>query len=152
MASEESERKSKHIFLRKVTALRKLIEIAFTKVFLLTLCSSVHAAPVGPYELFRGCSNLSSLRSETYSQTILLNFLNKTKANINIIWIDYQGAPKLYRTLLPNQNFTQSTYVSHPWLITSAAGKCLGAFVASQSQRVIIKEPDAAPDWGIRSL
>ena len=83
MASEESERKSNHIFLRKGTALRKLIEIAFTKVFLLTLCSSVHAAPVGPYELFRGCSNLSGLRSETYSQTILLNFLNKTKANLD---------------------------------------------------------------------
>jgi len=133
--------------------LRRLIEVAFAKVFLLALCCSVRAAPAGPEDLAKGCLDMSSLRSATYHQVISLNFLNKTKASINIIWIDYDGLRKPYKTLAPNQSFTQSTYVSHPWLITDPSGKCLGAFVASESQdvivnqEVIVKKPqDAEPD------
>jgi von Hippel-Lindau disease tumor suppressor protein len=132
--------------------LLKFIEIAFVQVLLLALCASAHAAPIGPDELIRGCSNLRNLRSANYNEPVLLNFMNKMKTSVHIIWIDYQGAPKLYRTLAPNQNFTQSTYVSHPWLITSAAGSCLGAFVASQSQKILIKEPDPAVDRNFRSM
>jgi VHL beta domain len=121
--------------------LRRLIEVAFAGAFVLALCCSVHAAPVGPEDLAKGCAIASSLRSATYQQVISLNFLNKTKTSINIIWIDYEGLRKPYKTLAPNQAFTQSTYVSHPWLITDPTGKCLGAFVASESQDVIVNQP-----------
>jgi VHL beta domain len=138
---------------RKGLHLRRLVEVAFAKVFVLALCCSAHAAPAGPEDLAKGCLDLSSLRSATYHQVISLNFLNKTKASINIIWIDYDGLRKPFKTLGPNQNFNQSTYVSHAWLVTDPAGKCLGAFVASESQEVIVnqevivkKPEDAAPD------
>jgi von Hippel-Lindau disease tumor suppressor protein len=133
--------------------LRRLVEVAFAKIFVLALCCSVHAAPARPEDLAKGCSDVSSLRSTTYHQVISLNFLNKTKASINIIWIDYEGLRKPYKALGPNQNFNQSTYVSHSWLVTDPSGKCLGAFVASESQEVIVNQPatvkgpeDAAPD------
>jgi hypothetical protein len=129
----------------------KVLTVCATFVWL-SLCSSAFAAPAGLEDLFRGCSNLGSLRSAVANQPISLNVLNKTSRNINIIWINYQGGRQLYRTIGPNQNWNQQTYVTHPWLLTDVSGNCLGAFTTSQSQGVIMKNaPDAAADWGIRS-
>ena len=114
--------------------------------------SSACAAPVGPEELFSGCTNLATMRSPNSNQPATINFLNKTSTNINIIWIDFGGARKLYKTLLANQNLSQGTYIGHVWLVTDAAGDCLGAFRTTQSQGLIIKDAqDGAADWGIRS-
>lgn len=114
--------------------------------------SSARAAPIGPEALFNGCTNLGGLRSPKSTQPATINFLNRTKGNINIIWIDFNGAQKLFSTLAPNQNFNVNTFIGHSWLITNSSGGCLGAFRTSQSQGLIIKEPeDAAADWGIRS-
>jgi hypothetical protein len=96
--------------------------------------------------------NLGGLRSVNHNQSITLTFLNKTKSAVNIVWINYNGGRQLYRTLASNQSFSQPSYVTHPWLITDGPGHCLGAFVALQSQGVVIKEPEeAAADWGIRA-
>jgi len=121
---------------------------ALLTVVLMVPWHSAHAAPVRPEDLFDGCTNLIGLRSTDGIQSVNLSFLNKTRKAIKIIWIDYHGAHVPYKTLLPNQVFNQRSYVTHPWLVTDTSGNCLGAFVASQSQGVIVREPgDAASDW-----
>jgi von Hippel-Lindau disease tumor suppressor protein len=102
---------------------------------------ATHAAPVGQEDLLKGCTNLGSLRSPPTRQPVQLNFFNKTRSNINIIWIDFGGSRKHYATLGPNENHYQPTYVGHAWLITDPAGNCLGAFKTIQSQGLIIREP-----------
>jgi hypothetical protein len=117
-------------------------------VVLMVPWHSAHAAPIRSEDLFDGCTNLIGLRSTNGNQSVNLSFLNKTRKSINIIWIDYHGAHVPYKTLLPDQVLKQRSYVTHPWLITDTSGNCLGAFVASQSQGVIVRERgDAAMDW-----
>ena len=94
---------------------------------------------VPPDALFKGCTNLGSLRSVVANQSITLTFLNKTKSPIKITWINYNGGHESYGSLEPDQSVNQQTYTTHPWLITDTSGHCLGAFVASQSQEVVIR-------------
>jgi hypothetical protein len=101
---------------------------------------SAEAMPaVPPDTLLKGYTSLGGLRSVAGNQGVTLTFLNKTKSPIKLIWINYDGGHEFYGSLEPDQSVNQQTYTTHPWLITDASGHCLGAFVASQSQEVVIR-------------
>jgi hypothetical protein len=109
-------------------------------------------APVGAPELFKGCMDLAKLRSPASGQPATINFLNKTKGNVNVIGIDATGSQKQRGTLGPGEHLNQVTFIGAAWLITDDGGNCLGAFETTGSQGLILKEPaDGALDWGIRS-
>jgi hypothetical protein len=118
---------------------------AFLSLTILAWSSAGHAAKIGPDDLLKGCINLGNMRSADSNQPIRLSFFNKTKNNIKIYWIDYQGDKKLYETLAPDQNLVEPTYATHPWLITDSFNNCLGAFVASETQDVDVKDSVATP-------
>lgn len=56
------------------------------------------------------------LRSRESIEKIYLRFMNKTKRKANVVWIDYEGVPKKYCTLDPDQFVDVNTFVSHPWI------------------------------------
>ena len=45
-----------------------------------------------------------------------VNFQNKTKYNVEVLWLDYQGKPVWYNRLPPGKGYRQQTYVTHPWV------------------------------------
>jgi hypothetical protein len=119
--------------------------------------SAACAAPIGPEDLYAGCTKLAGVRSPASNQPATINFLNKTKGNVNIIWIDFGGSRRLYGTLGPNQNRNQPTYTGHVWLITDQSDNCLGAFPITESQAITVRDPairepeNRAGTGGIRS-
>jgi von Hippel-Lindau disease tumor supressor len=58
----------------------------------------------------------SSVKSVEAVQKTYLTFYNATQRTVDVIWINYQGKPILYKSLLPGQFFDVDTYVTHPWI------------------------------------
>jgi hypothetical protein len=78
------------------------------------------------------CSQERSLRSNSGSSTTI-EFINATTETVHVSWLDYSGNRVLYNTLAPWQAYPQGTYVTHPWVVTDAAGQCLVIFVPTSA-------------------
>jgi hypothetical protein len=74
------------------------------------------------------CSVEASLRSVDYSTPTKVSFVNNTGGPVKTYWLDYQGIRKLYADLPPGQRYVQSTFLTHPWVVTNSAGKCISVF------------------------
>lgn len=48
-------------------------------------------------------------------------FVNTRAAPVLVYWIDYTGQRVFYQNLPPGVGYVQPTYVTHPWVITTAA-------------------------------
>lgn len=75
-------------------------------------------------------------------------FLNKTDKPVRMFWLDFEGKRKSYGDIPPGGVTSQSTYVTHAWLLESD-GKCLGIYVPEEKiGRVIIggEPPPKAPE------
>jgi ornithine carbamoyltransferase len=98
-----------------------------------------------PGQLLSGCANYKNWRSAVSTQAVNLRFVNKGKAPIRVLWIDFNGHEVLYTALEGGQMWGVRSFMTHPWLITSADGnKCLAAFVAGASQTITIDEDQHA--------
>ncbi|XP_060569230.1 von Hippel-Lindau disease tumor suppressor-like [Ruditapes philippinarum] len=56
---------------------------------------------------------LKSKKSVHYS---FLRFLNKTNRNVDVVWVNYEGARVKYKTLTPEQFLDINTFAGHPWI------------------------------------
>jgi hypothetical protein len=92
------------------------------------------------------CSSERDVRSQASEVTLSLTFVNDTTVRVSVYWIDFAGARVFYNSLEPGASYTQSTYVTHPWVVVDPSGKCLALVVpiAPGSHRVTI-EGDAYP-------
>lgn len=66
-----------------------------------------------------------------------VTFVNRTKGNVEIYWVDPQGQWHHYATVKAGEQQHQHTYAGHTWLVTDKEGKTLGVFIATE-------EPDEA--------
>lgn len=64
-----------------------------------------------------------------------IKFLNRMNEPVNIYWIDYEGNQKFYFTLGPQKQHEQPTYVSHPWVITTAEDDQFVASIVGTERR-----------------
>jgi hypothetical protein len=62
--------------------------------------------------------SLQSINSNTPTEILFRNALNE---GVNVLWINYQGNEVFYVFLNPGDTYLQGTYVTHPWLVRSAA-------------------------------
>ncbi|CAB3369331.1 Hypothetical predicted protein [Cloeon dipterum] len=62
----------------------------------------------------------ATLRSIDSTQPAYPTFLNGTSRRVDIVWLDFQGAPVVYKTLKPRETFRVTTFVTHPWLFVDA--------------------------------
>lgn len=60
---------------------------------------------------------IRSGRSQVHS---FVRFVNQTLRNVNILWLNYEGARVRYKTLYPNQFVDVNTFVGHPWIFRDA--------------------------------
>lgn len=69
--------------------------------------------------------NIRSIDSKTKAA---ISFSNNTGKTVSVVWLDYDGKRKPYRTLKNGEVYEQETFVGHPWLIVDAGGACLGVY------------------------
>lgn len=55
-------------------------------------------------------------RSPLSAEQVFVRFYNKAYCQIDIIWLDYDGNPRKYRSLKPNQFLDVNTCVGHLWI------------------------------------
>jgi dipeptidyl aminopeptidase/acylaminoacyl peptidase len=57
-----------------------------------------------------------------------LTIVNRTRGEVAVYWMDFEGHRKLYGKLPPGGQLPQSTYAGHVWVVTDAADRLLTAF------------------------
>ena len=69
----------------------------------------------------------------------IIKFINELSSDVDLYWIDYEGNRVFYRTIYANSEYTQHTFLTHPWLIvltgtggtaTQGSGTLWTAFMA----------------------
>jgi len=71
----------------------------------------------------------STTRSQLDQPATTVIFLNQTDRPIERFWLDFEGQRKSYGIIPPHGVASQSTYVTHAWLLTDSDGKVLGIWV-----------------------
>ena len=77
----------------------------------------------------RGCDAEESLRSYDSTEETEITFENRTAGVVRIYWLDYRGRRDRYGSLQPQEEVRQSTYPTHPWVVTDAAEDCLSIYL-----------------------
>jgi hypothetical protein len=87
------------------------------------------------------CTSERDVRSQASEVTLSLTFINDTTVRVSVYWIDFSGARVFYNSLEPGASYTQSTFVTHPWVAVDPGGKCLALVIptAAGSHRVTIE-------------
>jgi hypothetical protein len=87
----------------------------------------------------RGCDAAESTRSRSSTESTAINFENKTADVVRIYWLNFRGERVQFASLGPGKTLRQETYTTHPWLVTDAAGDCLGLYLpAAEPGRAVI--------------
>jgi hypothetical protein len=87
-------------------------------------------APVAPLR-DRGCAKEGSVRrAGGLNASTHIVFRNKTANPVSVFWIDGGGKRESYGRLRPGRSKDQPTFVTEPWVVADAVGKCLGVYVA----------------------
>ena len=74
-----------------------------------------------------------SLESVTSSE---IAFVNHTSRTVDIFWLDFAGERVFYNTLEPNGSYTQSTWLTHPWVaVDRITGRCYGYTISDQATK-----------------
>lgn len=74
------------------------------------------------------CDREASLRSVSSNSPSSVEFSNATNAPVNIYWLDYAGKRVRYAVLAARESYTQTTFVTNPWVVTNAQDQCLAIF------------------------
>jgi len=76
-----------------------------------------------------GCAAESGLRSSNSKQRAELTFINNTGQKLETYWLNYQGKRVRFADIGPGQSHTLNTFVTNPWVITNASGKCMAVYL-----------------------
>jgi hypothetical protein len=85
------------------------------------------------------CSQLQAFRSREAKRTTAIEFVNVSSKYVQVYWLNSNGQRQLYANLAPWEIHRQSTFETHPWLVTDATGQCLGIYLpVEQPSRAIL--------------
>ena len=68
----------------------------------------------------------SGLKSTAGEVVAKLKFENTKSSPVLLFWIDYGGAPVFYKNIEPGETYEQSTFMTHPWVVTDLNGNRIG--------------------------
>lgn len=84
-----------------------------------------------------------SVHSRPSGMEITVTFINGDKDRAyDIYWIDFNGKPVRYQSLVPGAEYDQSTYVGHPWAFVDSRGTVLKRLyvpTAAEHQTVVLR-------------
>lgn len=79
------------------------------------------------------CNQEPLLKSLTYDTPALIRFINETSRPVVVYWLNYEGKRDPTEgqtiTIYPGRPLDRPTFLTHPFLVTDAAGKCLGIYL-----------------------
>ena len=85
-----------------------------------------------------GCAGESGLRSIEDTTSTEVIFFNQSPTTIRTYWLDHQGNRQFKSEIRPGDSFVQQTYVTHPWVVTSAAKACMAIFQPEASAAIVV--------------
>ena len=75
-----------------------------------------------------------------------ITFVNRTKAPISIVWIDWDGEPKHYSTVREGQSDRRPTFTGHVWRVTNTqTDEPIASFIARHGESSAVVEEGMAP-------
>jgi hypothetical protein len=77
------------------------------------------------------CRHEPDLASRPSSEPTAMTFVNRSDTTLDLYWLDFQGARRLYQHLTPGARARQDTFMGHYWLLATPDGVCLGIFKAA---------------------
>lgn len=84
------------------------------------------------------CSEEGTIKSSNGAATKVA-FKNNSQGKINIYWLDQNGKRKEYKIgLAAGATHNQSTFVTHPWLITNDQDQCMGIWTPTEAGDVTL--------------
>lgn len=99
------------------------------------------------------CKQLFKLKSKDSKTKTTITFVNTSKTQRALLWLDFTGQPKDYGNVAPGQEKTIQTFMTHPWMVATGPGDCLHIVLPSKDAagtRVIMadKGVEVAADGG----
>ena len=70
--------------------------------------------------------------SRTTGEETDITLANRLTEDVDVFWIDTDGARQPYGSLRPNESRQQHTFAGHVWLMTSKSGNVMGVFEAEE--------------------
>lgn len=84
--------------------------------------------------------------SERTGEETFINFINRTKGDVEVYWLDSDGRRRRYATIRPEESHEQHTYAGHAWLVTDKEGGRLAVFVATEEPADAVVDGKATPE------
>ena len=85
-----------------------------------------------------GCAGEGGLRSISEATLTEVIFFNQSPAPIRTYWLDHQGNRKFGSEIRPGDSYLQQTYVTHPWVLTTAAKACMAIFQPEAASAIVV--------------
>ena len=77
----------------------------------------------------QSCALEPAFHSIEGTTPVTVQFTNNHPDPTNVYWLDYNGQRVIYATLPPGGSYVQSTYLTHPWLISDQSSECRGIYL-----------------------
>jgi VHL beta domain len=77
------------------------------------------------------CRHEGDLASHFSSEPTGMTFVNRSDTTLDLYWLDFRGARRLYHHLIPGERAKQDTFMGHYWLLATPDGVCVGIFKAA---------------------
>lgn len=82
----------------------------------------------GPAFAQSGCEGERGAKSEESSAATQVVFNNRSAKTMKVYWLDYDGRRTFYADVGPGKLYSQDTYMTHPWVVTDNAKRCVMMF------------------------
>lgn len=83
------------------------------------------------------CRGEGVVRSRVSETTTTMAFVNRSAGPVSVYWLDFGGSRVRYQVLEAGTSYTQQTYLTHPWVVVDAQGRCRGPFMPRRQLRQI---------------
>ena len=78
-------------------------------------------------------------RSASANVRVSMLFANETERTLERFWLDYKGERRPYGPIGPWAAVGQSTFATHPWLLTNEDGEDVGVFVPGETSHALVR-------------
>lgn len=85
----------------------------------------------------------NDLRSICSNEESYLTVINETSEEVDLLWLNFEGAEVSYGKVAPGRLFSVSSLVTHPWIVrgTETCRTVCTLIVAPGGQSIAVKDP-----------
>ena len=88
------------------------------------------------------CEKETTMKSLNHNTPTSLRFRNNTSGNVTVYWINYSGqrdtSAEQIHQIASGEFMDQQTFLTHPFIVISAGGKCYGVYEATAKPSIAI--------------